>query len=239
MSSLTLVRHGQASFFAPDYDRLSPLGRKQSELLGEYWGGRRQLFTEVYTGPRARQRETAELVGACYRRLGLPWPEPVVLEELDEYDFGGLLQRLAPELAARDPAFRDLVEGFRHSNGEGEVSRNFQRMFEALTLHWQSGLSALEGLEPWPAFRDRVRRGLDRIRALPGGGRRVAAFTSGGFIGTSVQLALAAPERKALEVNWRLRNGSLTEFLFSRDRLTLDSFNAVAHLGDTELWTYR
>ena len=37
MSVLTLVRHGQASFFADDYDRLSAAGEQQSRLLGQFW----------------------------------------------------------------------------------------------------------------------------------------------------------------------------------------------------------
>jgi hypothetical protein len=64
-------------------------------------------------------------------------------------------------------------------------------------------------------------------------------FTSGGFIGTAVHLALGASDRSALEVNWRIRNCSLTEFVFSGDRLSLDSFNIVPHLEDPALWTYR
>ena len=35
MSVLLLVRHGQASFGAADYDRLSALGERQSRLVGE------------------------------------------------------------------------------------------------------------------------------------------------------------------------------------------------------------
>jgi broad specificity phosphatase PhoE len=65
-------------------------------------------------------------------------------------------------------------------------------------------------------------------------------FTSGGFIGTAVQLALdGPPDRMALEMSWRIRNCALTEFVFTRERLTLDGFNAVPHLEKPELWTYR
>jgi broad specificity phosphatase PhoE len=74
--------------------------------------------------------------------------------------------------------------------------------------------------------------------AKPGSGRRVAVFTSGGVIGTSVRLALAAPDRTAMEVNWRVRNCSLTEFVFTTGRFSLDSFNALPHLEDPTLWTY-
>jgi broad specificity phosphatase PhoE len=70
-------------------------------------------------------------------------------------------------------------------------------------------------------------------------GRRVAAFTSGGPIGVAVQIALNAPDRAGLEVNWRVRNCSLTEFLFSGERLSLDSFNAIPHLEDPALRTFR
>jgi hypothetical protein len=42
----------------------------------------------------------------------------------------------------------------------------------------------------------------------------------------------------ALEVNWRVRNCSLTEFVFTKDRFTLDSFNALPHLENPALWTY-
>jgi hypothetical protein len=54
-----------------------------------------------------------------------------------------------------------------------------------------------------------------------------------------VQNVLNAPERSALEINWRVRNCSLTEFTFSRDRVSLDSFNAIPHLDDPALQTYR
>ena len=58
MSTLTLVRHAQASLFADDYDQLSDVGRQQARLLGEFWACRGTDFDEVYCGPRARQRQT-------------------------------------------------------------------------------------------------------------------------------------------------------------------------------------
>jgi len=36
MGTLYLVRHGQASFGADNYDVLSPLGHRQAERLGQY-----------------------------------------------------------------------------------------------------------------------------------------------------------------------------------------------------------
>ena len=235
---LTLVRHAQASFLADNYDELSVLGREQARLLGEFWARRRIDFDEVYCGPKVRQRQTAEIVGSVCDRAGRPWPEPVVLAELDEYDLDGLLHKLTPELSRRDAAFAELLACYRRDvNGPGRV-RSFWKMFEALTTHWATTPCAVVGVEGFAAFRDRVERGLRRVMEGQRSGRRVALFTSGGVIGTSVRLALGAPDRTALEVNWRVRNCSLTEFVFTKDRFTLDSFNALPHLEDPALWTY-
>jgi broad specificity phosphatase PhoE len=243
VSVLALVRHSQASFFSDDYDRLSPEGEAQSRLLGEYWARQGEAFSEVYVGPRRRQHQTAELVGAQYRRAGLPWPEPVVLAELDEYDLAGLLDRLAPALARRDRRFEHMLDAYRRSKGAGESerARTFQRMFGMLLTHWLSAPAdaVAEGVESWPAFRDRVGRGLDRITERPARRQRVAAFTSGGFIGAAVARALEAPDRAALELSWRLRNASLTHLVFTTGRLTLDDFNTIPHLTDPTHWTYR
>jgi broad specificity phosphatase PhoE len=239
MSVLILVRHGQASFAAADYDNLSALGRDQSHLLGDFWVRRGLAVDEVFTGPRARQRQTAELVGARHLEADRPWPVLSVLPELDEYDLTGLMHKLAPELVERDAMFASLVEGYRKDPNGPDRHRRFQQMFEALTLHWQTASAAVDGVESWPAFRNRVQRGLQRVLGGAGRGRRVAMFTSGGFIGTAVHLALGAPDRSALEVNWRILNCSLTEFVFSGDHLCLDSFNSVPHLENPALWSYR
>ena len=168
------------------------------------------------------------------------WPEPVVLGELDEYDLDGLLDRLAPALAQQDRAFDLLMDAHRRGEGHSERTRTFQQMFEALLSHWQTApATGAEAVESWLAFRDRVRRGLLRITDRPTRGRRVAVFTSAGFIGAAVALALDAPDRAALELGWRLRNGALTRLVFSTGRLTLDDFNTIPHLPDPTHWTYR
>jgi broad specificity phosphatase PhoE len=239
VSVLTLVRHGQASFFADDYDRLTSLGEQQSQLLGEYWARHGARFDAVYTGPRARQQRSAEIAGGACRQAGDPWPEPVALPDLDEFDLHGLVHQLVPELSRQNAEFAALVDGYRQSAGEHDRLRAFQRMFEPLLVYWQSLPAGHDGVESWPDFRDRVERVLRQIIAPAGSGRRIVMFTSGGFIGAATRLALAAPDRSALELAWRLRNASLTEFVFTHDRFSLDSFNTVPHLPDSALWTYR
>lgn len=238
MSVLTLVRHAQASFHADTYDELSPLGQQQARLLGEFWARWQIDFDEVYCGPRVRQRHTAEIVGAAYSQAGRPWPELVTLTELDEYDFGHLLRDLGPELERQDASFAELLAAYRRDRDGPNRARSFQKMFEALTMHWATTAHVMSGVESFPAFRERVASGLRRIKEGQRSGRRVAVFTSGGVIGTAVRLALDTTDRMALEVNWRVRNCSLTDFVFTKDRFTLDSFNALPHLQDQVQWTY-
>src|SRR5947209_16295625 len=99
MSSLTLVRHAQASFFADDYDQLSAIGQQQSRLLGEFWVRGGLHIDDVYAGPRQRHQQTAMAVATVFEQAGLRFPQPVVLRELDEYDLRGVMNCLAPLLA--------------------------------------------------------------------------------------------------------------------------------------------
>ena len=239
MSSMTLIRHGQASFFSDDYDQLSPTGQEQSRLLGRFWGVHGYRFTQVFAGPRVRQAQTANLIGEAFRETGGEWPEPIVLADLDEYDLTGLMTQFAPALGERNSHFASLIEANRQSAETPDRLRTFQAMFEQLLVHWQSETLSIDGVESWRDFRKRVSRAIEHIQTSASQGSRIAVVTSGGFIGTVAQSVLAAPERSALELNWRVRNSSLTELVFTRQRLSLDSFNAVPHLPDPKHWTYR
>ena len=237
MSTLTLVRHGQAMPFQKESDRLSPMGEAQSQKLGAFWARQRLTFDEVYTGPLTRQRQTAELAAVSAAEAGLALPPPVEVQQLSEYDSNGILNGLAPQLAERDSEFKALVEAFERA--DTRRNRHFQRMFEVVVLQWLEGKIHSPYVESWPAFRDRVQEAIRGITDGGGGGRRIAVFTSGGPIGVAVQMAVGAPDRSAVEINWRVRNCSVTEFVFGGGRLSLDSFNTIPHLDDAGMWTFR
>lgn len=238
MSELVLVRHGQAASFSDDPDRLTGLGARQAEALARHWLARDVAFDEAHSGTLRRQVETERVVARVYAEAGRPWPEPVRHSGWNEYDSNGVLGRLAPALAERDPAFRALVEDFDRHRDRPDVNRYFQRMFERLTEGWLAGEIEADGVESYAAFAARVSEARERVFAGPGS-RRVAVFTSGGAIGQCVRLVLDAPSAALLKLNWRIQNTSLTEFTFSRDRCSLDSFNAIPHLDDRTLRSYR
>ena len=229
MSTLTLVRHGQAEPFQRESAKLTPLGETQAARLAEFWLRHGVRFDEVHCGGFPRQSRTEQVVAECFRAAGQPWPEVCTMECWNEYDAPGLLENLVPAT----PRLAALASSFDLERS----NRNFVRLLEAAMLCWMERTSC-DGVESWQAFHSRVSGGIRRLMEGPQG-RNAVVFTSGGVIGFAVHLALCAPAKCFVDVHWRIRNCSVTQFVFDRDRFTLDSFNGVPHLDDSALWTYR
>lgn len=239
MSRLIFVRHGQASFFSDDYDKLSPLGEEQARVLADYWLARGTQIDQAYCGTLKRQRRTAEIVAESYAAAGVPWPELTVLPGLDEYPADEIMGTLVPELIEREDRFRQLQDEADNAVDDKARYRTFHRLLEAVMAEWINGTYESNGIMTWTEFRDGVRDSIRQMTRTEERGVTVAVFSSGGPIGISVQTVLQAPDLKAGELNWRINNCSLTEFTFSGDRIALDTFNAVPHITDPKLFTYR
>jgi broad specificity phosphatase PhoE len=240
MSTLFVVRHGQASFFEDDYDRLSELGREQSRLLGTYWAARDVLFDQVISGPRLRQRDTAQLVGEAYQSAGKAWPEPRVMEHFDEYQAEAVMTAALPMLLETNPQVRRLHEKLQATEGSAAIHRAFQRVYEVVIAMWARDELDLPDVERFAPFCERVHQGIEQLVASSAdGGQRIALFTSGGPAGIVMQRALGTSDLKALQIAWMVRNGSFSEFLFSGQRFTLSAFNSLPHLDESRLLTYR
>ena len=65
LGSIYLIRHGQASFGADNYDVLSALGAQQAEIVGDYLIETGVTLTACYSGEMRRQKDTA--LGALKR----------------------------------------------------------------------------------------------------------------------------------------------------------------------------
>jgi hypothetical protein len=71
-----------------------------------------------------------------------------------------------------------------------------------------------------------------------GSKRKLAAFTSGGTMAAAMGLALNLDDEKTLELMWVVHNAAYTEFLFSRGRFSMMTFNAIPHLTKPHLLTF-
>lgn len=239
MAELVLVRHGQASAFEADYDKLSEVGHRQARALGDHWVKTGVRPDAIVVGGLRRHRETEAGVREAFDAAGLALPPAEEDSGWDEYDAYAVVGKLGPVLAERDAVYRELQAQAQAAFDGPHRNRYFQRAFEALMTAWVEGSVEAEGVEAFAHFHGRVEAARERILKRAGGGQ-IAVFTSGGPIGVNVQLTMEAPPMQALAINSRVRNGSLTHFLFSKGRVSFDRFNLVHHLEhDPELLTFR
>ncbi len=236
MTLALLVRHGQASFGAANYDVLSERGALQARLLGERWCQLGLRPGVVVTGPLQRQRDTAEQVGEVFRRAGVAWPAPVVCAELTEYPAEELVRALLPGLLSATPALRAEVERSQSADAR-ERLRAFDRLLRATLERWSAGAEGPG--ESFAAFRARCRAALERLVELAPRGGTLAAFSSGGLIGALVGELLGASGASQLELGFALYNTGVVELKLSGQRRSLSRFNVTSHLLTPELMTHR
>ena len=236
MSLLFLIRHGQASFHSDDYDQLSARGVEQARQLGLHWANLNLTFDRVYVGPRRRHRQTLEAVGAAYRERGLDWPAATELPELDEHCGQDVVTRSLPDLLQRDPVIHQLKAKFRKDSDTAQ--RDYLRVFQKVTRMWVRSELDLPDLESWHEFRSRVQQGLAKMTDAAGSKKKIAAFSSGGPVAAAMGHALNLDDEKTLELSWVVRNTAYTDFLFSRGRFSLVTFNALPHLATPDLVTF-
>ncbi|MET0518144.1 MAG: histidine phosphatase family protein [Burkholderiaceae bacterium] len=218
MGTLSLVRHGQASFGAADYDQLSPLGIQQCRKLGEYWRARGVRFEAVLTGTLRRHRQSfAAIAEGLGGEAGTP--QALVWPGLDEYDSEALIHAIHPQ-----PLEKPL-------NAE-MVRQHFRLLREGLRA-WMHGETAPRGMPGYAEFSAGVAGALDHVRRHCEG--QVLIVSSGGPISTAVGQVLETPPETTIELNLRIRNSSVTEFAFTPKRHMLLTYNGLPHLDAPEL----
>jgi broad specificity phosphatase PhoE len=215
MAELYLIRHAQASFGSDDYDRLSPLGCRQAEILGEFLRDCGIHFDAVYSGELKRQRQTAKSV--IERQ-----PGEVFLAtdaRLNEIDIDEIFEHLVPSLSKTSANLEDLVRKGKHS------SKDFQKALEIVFNHWVTTNDDCPGLQSWCEYSANVYDALAKIVTQQGSGKTVGVFTSGGTIATIVADVLGLTGEHVYKYYEPLINCSITRLLYSGDKISLSSFN--------------
>lgn len=215
MGTLYLVRHGQASFGADDYDQLSPRGHEQAVRLGAYWRERGLQFDAVLCGTLRRHAQTLQGI-----QQGLQGtPEPLLMPGLNEYDSHALIHCVHPMPLPRP----DTPELYK---------QHFRLLCDAMA-QWMAGTISPAGMPCWDDFSGGVRAALDHVRRQHTG-HNVLLVSSGGPIAAAVGEVLCTPPEVTIALNMRIRNSAVTEFSISPKRLMLQTFNTLPHLDTPE-----
>jgi broad specificity phosphatase PhoE len=213
---LVLLRHGQASMGAADYDQLSELGRRQARVAGARLARADLGVGQVWSGALARQQETARVVLA---ELGRPPGDLRTDDRLDEYDPAGILGTSDPFAGTTTP----------------ESRRALQVTLDEALARWIQGGTAYP--ETHAAFTTRVQAAVAELAALPG---TTLAVTSAGVIGVACAQVTSLPADRWPALARVAVNASLTKLITGSTGTNLLTFNDHAHLEhDRSLITYR
>lgn len=236
MGSIYLIRHGQASFGADDYDVLSPIGVRQAEVLGQHLLDLGVSFDRCVSGDLRRQQHTARAALEQYANAGLTPPTIEQDAAFNEFDADNVIRHLLPELLPQEPQALHILRNGAQNRAE------FQRLFALLIQRWVNGDYASTDAPTWPGFVSQVAGGLQRLLQLAQSKDNIAVFTSGGTITALLHLITGVTAEKAFELNWQIVNTSLSRLKFRGSDVALASFNSHAHLEllkAPELITFR
>jgi len=236
MSEIYMVRHGQASFGEKNYDRLSPMGRVQAEIVARHWFRIGRKIDTIYVGGMKRQIDTVDALVSRYKVKQMSVPEVISDESFDEYNSASVFEAQLPGMVGEDPSIsKKLTDIYKDK-------RTFQYLFEEAMNRWVSGACDVPGAVTWNDFKNRVLSGIDGIMQKQGAKKTLAVFTSGGPISVVVQEALSLTDKSAMAQSWLIMNASITRFKYNAKGLTLAGFNDITHLeleNDEKLLTYR
>jgi len=222
MAEITLLRHGQASFGAENYDQLSDIGHQQAKWLGNHFKALGLSFDRIVTGTMLRHHQTAEGV---LEGLGLTTGKGDISRDehagLNEYDFQGLLEPLKQQ----------------HSDQwvqTGNAKRDYYYNMKQALSYWMDGSIETDGNDSWPSFRQRIQSGFDY--AHDSSAKKILVVSSGGPISVILAEVLGLDHQRTCDLTLQIKNSSTSKLLFRRPTqrmsdFTVDSFNDVSHLA--------
>ncbi len=210
MAELYVVRHGQASFGAANYDKLSELGWQQARWLGQWFAQQGLHFDRFVTGTLVRHQETLQGIA---QGLQLQPNQVQEVAGLNEYDSAVMLKARLGE--------------FSETDFSKDRRFYFRELREALYA-WSDAQLDPPNYQSFAQFRAGVIDGLKQ--ACAPGAQRVLLVSSGGPISNMVGHVLQTPNRVTVDLNLQTRNASVTQFAFNERSLNLMSFNNVPHL---------
>jgi broad specificity phosphatase PhoE len=238
--ALVLIRHGQASFDGPDYDVLSDLGCEQGVRLGTWLAHSGRAIDKILTGPLRRQVDTAAALREGAGAADKEFPEASVMDGWTEYPAIRLLKQGVPLLAEKDDELREMLGELEGDDENASLASygDFEKLFVRVQRAWMNDELSIDGCETFGEFKLRVREALEAAFDEVGDGRGLVV-TSGGPVGVAMQEALDIHDDMTMRMTTVVANSAMTTLRRRKGGYLLTSFNALPHLRDPKLITFR
>lgn len=227
MASIYLIRHGQASFMEENYDQLSPLGIRQSMLLGDYFRQQELEISYHCSGTLERQQHTFQHFASKEDT------KQDILSTLDEHQGPSVFKKQIPNYFSQNS---DVAVRFQ-KNGRHDplVRKALVKAFFQWHLQWAAGDLDSGQYESWHDFKKRGDIAFEQIKQLATAHETIGVFTSGGVIAHILGRVLGISDEKVVELNWQVKNTSFSELQVTPNRIILKSFNNTPHLSQNEI----
>lgn len=232
MAEIILIRHGQASFGADDYDCLSELGLRQAAEAGKFLARCDPDITAIYSGELKRQQHTGELIASAHSGINNIFFD----SGFDEIDMDMLIKLLIPLMIKKDENLKHMLLC------DDGSKKSYQKILKRVFMFWVLQGPSIGGLPSWKEFSKRVGDSFREVISNQGAGSKTVVISSGGVIATLAQQAMGVPDTHVYSLFEAVLNASLTRFFYNnRGDIALQSFNDVSYLSaeDELLISYR
>lgn len=216
MTTIYLVRHGQASFGAASYDKLSPNGELQAKVLGRYFKDILKEEPYVVAGSMQRHQQTARLaLNESFSDV-----EINTSNMWNEFNHQQVFAQYEPRFNQPHLLKQDV-------ENEQNPRAYLSKIFEGAIGRWTGGEFHHEYDESWPEFKLRVETALENLcdelaKTQP---RYAVVFTSGGVISVAAGKMLQLNPNKTFALNWAIANASFSTLRLVANEPQLLSLN--------------
>lgn len=216
MTTIYLVRHGQASFGQMNYDELSALGVTQAKILGQHF---KHIFTKqpyIVSGSMKRHQQTTQIsLKEC-----LPEASYRTDELWNEFNHQQVFSLYEPRFAQPELLKQDIFK-------ETDPRTYLAQVFDKAIIRWADKAFHHEYDESWPMFKTRVEKALQSLckELADQRPKEAVVFTSGGVISVIVGKLLELNVQRTFALSWSIANTSITSLKLTNGEIQLMSMN--------------
>ena len=227
MAYVILIRHGQASAHAKDYDQLSELGYKQCSILKKYLQDEGIKPTQVFYGPRKRHKQTVDAIRSQ------TWPRAELLSALDEYPAHEMLAYGMEQLLSLEPKLQPYANVIRSS--DKSAGTEFVVLLQHSTKHWMTGKLRDPNIETYSDYRLRLQK-VREVITNAADDDCVVLVSSAGFISSFLSYIVDGSPEQSLNTAWALYNACIN-VLVSKNVISTAAVNQI-HFLPKEMRTF-